>query len=205
MILDYIKNNYQIGEPIFLEDLPCNSKDYLRQEMKKLVDEGKLDRFTNGVYFIPFKTFPNGGGLSITKYVNRKYIRGKDNKDKGILTGLSLLNRYGFTTQNPSVIEVCSNDATTKQRTINVEGFKVIVYKPIVEINNKNKGALEFLELMSVIDESSEFRGVKLMNKIKEYIKECNVDFNEVKEYLPYYPAKVYKNIYKVGLMKEII
>ncbi len=42
MVYDYIIDNYSNGEPIFLSELPGNSKDYLRQEMKKLVDEGKL-------------------------------------------------------------------------------------------------------------------------------------------------------------------
>ncbi len=42
MVYDYIIDNFSNGEPIFLSELPGNSKDYLRQEMKKLVDEGKL-------------------------------------------------------------------------------------------------------------------------------------------------------------------
>ena len=44
MVYDYIIENYKNGEPIFLTELPGDSKDYLRQEMKKLVDEGKLER-----------------------------------------------------------------------------------------------------------------------------------------------------------------
>ena len=47
MVYDYIIKNYKKGEPIFLAELPGNSKDYLRQEMKKLVDEGKLERLYN--------------------------------------------------------------------------------------------------------------------------------------------------------------
>ena len=44
MVYDYIIENFKNGEPIFLSELPGESKDYLRQEMKKLVDEGKLER-----------------------------------------------------------------------------------------------------------------------------------------------------------------
>ena len=51
MVYDYIIENYKNGEPIFLTELPGDSKDYLRQEMKKLVDEGKLERLYNGVYW----------------------------------------------------------------------------------------------------------------------------------------------------------
>ncbi|MBP5640539.1 MAG: hypothetical protein J6X55_13725, partial [Victivallales bacterium] len=56
MVIDYIIDNFTDGEPIFLDELPGNSKDYLRQEMKKLVDAGKLERLYNGVYYLPYMT-----------------------------------------------------------------------------------------------------------------------------------------------------
>ena len=42
MLYDYILKNYEKDEPIFLSELPGDSRDYVRQEMKKLVDDGKL-------------------------------------------------------------------------------------------------------------------------------------------------------------------
>ena len=48
MLYDYLINNYDKDEPIFLSELPGNSKDYIRQEMKQLVDEGKIERLYNG-------------------------------------------------------------------------------------------------------------------------------------------------------------
>ena len=56
MVIDYIVENYTDGEPIFIDELPGNSKDYIRQEMKKLVDEGRLERLYNGVYYLPYVT-----------------------------------------------------------------------------------------------------------------------------------------------------
>lgn len=44
MVYDYIIENYKNGEPIFLTELPGDSKDYLRQEMKKLVDMELSDK-----------------------------------------------------------------------------------------------------------------------------------------------------------------
>ena len=43
MLYDYIITNYQKDEPIFLEELPGKSRDSVRQEMKKLTDEGKIE------------------------------------------------------------------------------------------------------------------------------------------------------------------
>ena len=45
------------------------------------------------------------------------------------MSGLELYNKYVFTSQVPSVIEVSSNAVTTKQRKINVDGYDIIVYK----------------------------------------------------------------------------
>ena len=102
MVYDYIIENYKNGEPIFLTELPGDSKDYLRQEMKKLVDEGKLERLYNGVYFLSYVTIlGTKGKVSVDKYIEKKYL-GSEEKVEGYITGLQLANKYGFTTQNPS-------------------------------------------------------------------------------------------------------
>ena len=205
MIYDYIINNYKNGEPILISELPTSSKDYLRQEMKKLVDEGKLERLYNGVYFLPYLTIlGTKGRMSIDKYIDKKYLC-INGKTSGYITGLQLANKYGFTTQNPSCYEICSNDATTKQRKMNVDGSTIIVYKPVVNITENNKSALQFLDLMSVIDKYSELYGLELVTKLKKYAESVKVDFNTVKEYIKLYPDKVYKNIYEGGLMGELV
>ena len=205
MIYDYIINNYKNGEPILISELPTSSKDYLRQEMKKLVDEGKLERLYNGVYFLPYLTIlGTKGRMSIDKYIDKKYLC-INGKTSGYITGLQLANNYGFTTQNPSCYEICSNEATTKQRKMNVDGSTIIVYKPVVNITENNKSALQFLDLMSVIDKYSELYGLELVTKLKKYAESVKVDFNTVKEYIKLYPDKVYKNIYEGGLMGELV
>lgn len=84
----------------------------------------------------------------------------------GCVTGMQLANMYGFTTQNPSCIEVCSNAATTKQRKINIYGRRWIVYKPLVEITAENQAALQFLDMMTTIDKYSELSGDALREKL---------------------------------------
>ena len=44
MLYDYIITNYKKDEPIFLAELPGKSRESVRQEMKKLTDEGKIER-----------------------------------------------------------------------------------------------------------------------------------------------------------------
>lgn len=205
MLYDYIINNYENDEPIFLSELPGNSKDYIRQEMKRLVDEGKVERLYNGVYYLAYTTIlGTKGKISVEKFIDKKYLY-NNGRVSGYITGIQLANLYGFTTQNPACIEVCSNVATTKQRKTDIDGRKLIVYKPPVEITEDNRSELQFLDLMTTIDKYSELSGESLKKKLVEFIKELNVDFEKVKMYLSYFPDKVYRNIYEGGLMGELV
>ncbi len=205
VLYDYIVNNYDKDEPIFLSELPGNSRDYVRQEMKQLADEGKVERLYNGVYYLSYMTIlGTKGRVSVDKLVEKKYIS-YQGKVSGYITGIQLANMYGFTTQNPACIEVCSNEATTKQRKLDIDGRKVIVYKPLAEINKENKSALQFLDLMSSIDKYSELSGEELEKKLKEFVRAVNVDFMKVKEYISLFPDRVFRNIYQGGLMSELV
>lgn len=201
MIYEYIINNFKKGEPIFLNEIPGSSKDVIRQEMKRLTDEKKLERLYNGVYYIPYKTIlGTEGKVSINQFIEKKYL-----SVGGFLTGLSLVNKYGFTSQNPSVYEICTNEATTKQRKIDIDGNSLIIYKPLSIITKDNVKELEFLTLMSIIDKYKELDGNEYKNKLKEYVNKVDINFDIVKEYISLYPAVVYKNIYDGGLMNELV
>jgi hypothetical protein len=205
MLYDYILKNYEKDEPIFLSELPGDSRDYVRQEMKKLVDDGKLERLFNGVYYLSYTTIlGTKGKMSIDKYVDKKFIK-SNGRVTGYITGIQLANMYGFTTQTPACIEVCSNEATTKQRKLCIDGRNLIVYKPITEITKENQTALQFLDLMTTIDKYSEISGNLLRMKLKEFVNILNVDFSIVKRYIALFPDRVYRNIYQGELMGELV
>ena len=205
MLYDYILKNYEKDEPIFLSELPGDSRDYVRQEMKKLVDDGKLERLFNGVYYLSYTTIlGTKGKMSIDKYVDKKFIK-SNGRVTGYITGIQLANMYGFTTQTPACIEVCSNEATTKQRKLCIDGRNLIVYKPITEITKENQTALQFLDLMTTIDKYSEISGNLLRMKLKEFVNILNVDFSIVKRYIALFPDRVYRNIYQGGQMGELV
>ncbi len=205
MVFDYIIENYKNGEPIFLCELPGASRDYIRQEMKRLVDEGRLERLYNGVYYLSYMTIlGTKGKISMDKYIEKKYLI-VDGKTVGYVTGLQIANKYGFTTQNPSCYEICSNEATTKQRKFEIDGNTILVYKPVADVTEKNRSALQFLDLMSMIDKYSEISGAERLSKLKKYVSAVKLDFQTVKEYLPLYPDKVYRNIYEGGLMGKLV
>ena len=205
MLYDYLINNYDKDEPIFLSELPGNSKDYIRQEMKQLVDEGKIERLYNGVYYLAYTTIlGTKGRMSVDKYVEKKFIH-SNGSVSGYITGIQLANMYGFTTQTPACIEVCSNEATTKQRKLCIDGRNLIIYKPVTEITKENQVVLQFLDLMTTVDKYSELSGDLLKMKLKEFVNLLQVDFSVVKKYISLFPDRVYRNIYQGGLMGELV
>lgn len=205
MLYDYIIFNYEKDEPIFLAELPGKSRESVRQEMKKLTDEGKIERLHNGVYYLAYTTIlGTKGKVSVDKFIKKKFLEA-NGETSGYITGIQLANMYGFTTQTPSCYEVCSNEASTKQRKLDIDGRRIIVYKPVADISKENKSALQFLDLMSTIDRYSEVSGEELTMKLKAFIKTVGVDFQQVKKYICLFPDRVYKNIYQGGLMSELV
>ena len=205
MLYDYIISNYQKDEPIFLAELPGKSRESVRQEMKKLTDEGKIERLYNGVYYLSYKTIlGTKGKVSIDKFIKKKFLEA-NGETSGYITGIQLANMYGFTTQNPSCYEICSNEASTKQRKLDIDGRQIIIYKPVADISEENKSALQFLDLMSTIDKYSEVSGEEFSTKIKAFISMIGVDFEQVKKYMYLFPDRVYRNIYQGGLMNELV
>ena len=72
MLLEFINKNYKNGEPIFLDEIEYKNNAALRQEMKRLTDEGILVRAYNGVYYKAYKTiFNTEGKMSIKEYVEK--------------------------------------------------------------------------------------------------------------------------------------
>ena len=205
MIYNYIVKRFKNGEPFFLSELPAKSKSYLKLEMKRLVDKGLVSRYLKGVYYLPYKTIlGTEGKVSFNEYIKKKFFF-DGNKTIGYLTGVALANMYGFTTQVSAVYSIVSNAATTKERKLNIKDRRVIIYKPYVEITNDNVNELEFLELMRIVDVYAEYKTDEIKNAINKYITNKMIDFKKVKEYIACFPDIVYKNIYKYGVMNELV
>lgn len=205
MLYDYIVDNYEKDEPIFLEKLPGQSEESIRQEIKSLTDEGKIEKVHNGVYHLSYKTIlGTKGKVSVDKFVRKRFLEA-NGKTIGYITGLHLANMYGFTTQNPSCYEVCSNKASAEEEKIYIDGRQIIVYKPVVMISEENRSALQFLDLMSTIDRYSEVGSREFTNKVRIFIDAEEVDFQEVKKYISVFPSRAYQNIFEAGLKNELI
>ena len=206
VLYSYLKETYKENEPIFLSDIVINGikPASVRPQIKKLTEDGRLKRFDTGIYYLPKKSmFKSGSALSVDDVIKKKYLFDGDSPC-GYLCGMLLANRLQLTTQVSMVYEVCSNKATTEYRDTQLGNVRVILKRPYVEITDKNVKPLQFLDLMKEVTDISEVDGVELTERLVNYLKSAGMDFEALKPYLKYYPDKIYKNMYKVGLLNGL-
>ncbi len=205
-VYNYIENNYKPNEPIFLSELNIQNMKavYIRQQMKKLTESGQLKRFDSGIYYIPKKSmFRSGSTLSIDEVIKKKYLMNGMNRC-GYVGGVLFANQLGLTTQVPSVYEIYTNKATTEYRETQLANLRIILRKPYCKIDEKNAPTLQFLDLLKEIVDISEIDGKELTNRLISYMKTKEIRFDNIKPFLPFYPERIYRNMYEVGLLKGI-
>lgn len=202
-VYNYIETRYKPNEPVFLAelDIPGMKPVSVRQQMKKLTEDGRLKRFDTGIYYIPKNSmFRSGSTLSVDEVIRKKYLQ--DGRTRcGYVGGILFANQLGLTTQVPALYEVYTNKATTEYRETRLANLRVILRKPCCEIDAKNAETLQFLDLIKEIMDISEITGDELTNKLLSYMKKKNIRFESMKPFLPYYPERIYKNMYEVGLL----
>lgn len=205
-VYSYIESNYRPNEPIFLSnlDIPGMKAVSIRQQLKKLTEAGKLKRFDTGIYYIPKKSiFRSGSTLSVDVVIKKKYLEDGENCC-GYVGGILFANQLGLTTQVPGVYEVYTNKATTEYRETRLANLRVILRKPYCVIDAENVATLQFLDLLKEIESISEVDGEELTNRLLSYMRQKGIGFENIRQFLPYYPERIYKNMYEVGLLNGV-
>ena len=191
----------QLVDEISYNNMSQNS---IRQQIMNYASDGKLKRYDTGIYFIPEKSiFKSSGTLSQNTVIERKYLV-EGSARCGYISGLNFANRLGITTQVPASCEVVTNKASKEYRETRLASAKIILRKPRVEINAANYKSLQFLDLLKDIDLYSEFEGKELNEKIKSYMNKSGIKFSDLEGFLSLYPDKIYRNMYKVGVLNGI-
>ena len=205
-VYSYLLKNYGQNEPVFLSELkiPGVKPVSLRQQLKKLTEDGRLKRFDTGIYYLPKKSmFRFGSMLSPDEVIRKKYLIDSGSRC-GYLSGMMFANQLGLTTQVPMAYEVYTNKATTDYRDTTLGSLRVIIRRPYVEVNDGNASALQFLDLIKEIRDISELDGVDLRERLTNYMKANGLGFDTLQQYFPYYPDRIYKNMYEVGLLNGV-
>lgn len=189
-LYETLLEQYGYNKPILTNEIQFNnySKPWIYKELNRLCDNNQLKRFEKGIYYIPKQTPFGSSILNPSKVVERKYIK-SDNDTFGYYSGYYLLNLLGISNQVPNVIEVYSNNESSKVRDVKVGAQNVRVRKSRVNITKENATVLTFLELMNVIDVNT--LDLEKKKIIINFITESNVSRQDITKYSPAYPDRV--------------
>lgn len=205
MLKSYLLENYGYNEPIFLNDLKIEglSENAVRQSVKRLVAKGFLERYDNGIYYIP-----KAGGLLEKSYLNpllvimRKYVRNKY-ETYGYITGMYFANQLGLTTQMPAIVEIVTNKEATNGRTITVGNQKVRIKKSPIIVSDNNVKLLQFLDGVSQVEKYTELSMIETIDRMQSYIKVMNFTKAQLSEVSSKLTGTTAKKIIEWGMIYE--
>lgn len=203
ILIDYLLKKYGTNKPIITEELsiPEISYDNLRKQLSRYNSQGILEKYSQGVYYIPKETILGKSTLSIDDVINRKYIT-NDNDIYGFYSGLSFYNKLGISTQVPFVYEIVTNKEKSRVREITLKNQKIILRKPYVKINKNNYLENQFLDFINNANSNDLSDNVDVL---KKYIKDNNLNKNVILDLITYYPSKTSKKLIESRLLYEFI
>ena len=154
MLYEFLKNNYKEAEPIFFSDIVIKgiTKSAVNQQLKKLCNEGKLQKYENGIYYLPKKSrLKTNVGVNADTVARYKYVS-RGGKVDGFYSGNTFANQLGISTQVPNKVEIVSNNMAAKVREVPIGKRTFIIRKPVVPVNEENVYVLQLLDLLKNLD-----------------------------------------------------
>ena len=201
--VDYLKEVYGYGVPIFLKDVRIGkkSKTSIRKDLSRGVLEGKISREGQGIYFLKEDTdIPLE--LSFEDVVEKKFVKddfgfpGLNMNIYGYYSGITFLHSIGLTQQVPAVLEIVTNHTSCKRLYI-WKGYRAILRTPKIKIDRFNYRALQFFDAISILT-TEEIK--KNHNLLFEYIYN-NLQKSDFENYIHFYPTRVVKAIVEGGFI----
>ena len=203
ILIDYLLKKYGTNKPILTEELvvPEISYDNLRKQLSRYNSQGIIEKYSQGVYYIPKETILGKSTLSINDVIYRKYIS-DDNEIYGFFSGLSFYNKLGITTQVPFVYEIVTNKEKSRVRKITLKNNKIILRKPYATINRNNYLEAQFLEFINNANINDINDNIDIL---KKYIKDNNLNKNIILDLITNYPSKTSKRLIESRLLYEFV
>lgn len=155
--------------------------------IERLIEKGVIKRVSTGVFYKPKQTI--FGGLMPNEEELLKTYLFENNKRIAYVTGTSLYNKMGLTTQVPRNIKIASRD---KRITVSVGNIKGNPVKSYVDVTDKNYhllGILDALKDFKKIPDLDQNAGIKIISK---QLKSLSLkELKELIEYALSYPPRV--------------
>lgn len=195
-VYNIIRDRFGCDEPIFTSDIetifPERSRPWIDKTIKTMINNNQLRRFSTGVYYIPRQTIFGESLLNPQKIIAKKYIK-NDTDVYGYMSGTSMLNSLGLTTQVPNTITVVSNKEASRGREVLIGNQPVYVLKSSTKITRDNFAVLQFLEVVRLVDLNCLEKSEKL--NLEKYIEDNNITLADVSKYCSFFPDYVSKRV----------
>lgn len=205
MLKSYLMENFGYNEPIFINDLSVEglSENAVRQSVKRLVANGFLERYDNGIYYIPKR-----GGLLGKSYLDpflvimRKYVQSKS-ETYGYVTGISFANQLGLTTQMPAVIEVVTNREATNGRMVKIGNLTVRIKKSTLTVSDSNAELLQLLDSIGQAEKYTELPMKETIDTMISYVKQKRFTKEQLSEVSSVLTGATAKKLIEWGIIYE--
>lgn len=195
-IYETILNSFNPDEPILVEDIenlfPNKSRPWIDKTIKTMIDQKMIKRFSMGVYYIPRKTIFGDSILNTNKIISKKYLSNQEDV-YGYMSGISLLNTLGLTTQVPNQMTIVTNNESSRGRRTTIGKQELYLIKAPTKITKHNFAVLQLLEAIKLID-LNELDELENRNLI-DYIKTNAITLKDISQYCVFFPDFVSKRI----------
>ena len=205
MLKTYLIENYGYNEPIFLNDLAIEglSDNAVRQSVKRLVASGFLERYDNGIYYIPKRDGLLGKSyLDPSMVIMRRYVQNKS-EIYGYLTGISFANQLGLTTQMPAVIEIVTNREASNGRMITVGSQRVRIKKPAITVRDSNAELLQLLDTIGQAEKYTELTKEETIETLISYMRKKRFTKEQLSEVSSVLTGATAKKLIEWGMIYE--
>ncbi|RHV16100.1 hypothetical protein DXB73_13600 [Clostridium sp. OM05-6BH] len=205
MLKAYLMENYGYNEPIFIKELSIDglSQNAVRQSVKRLTAIGFLERYDNGIYYIPrFDGLLGKSYLDPTEVIMRKYVENKSDK-YGYVTGLSFANQLGLTTQMPAMIEIVTNRESTNGRIITLGNQRVRVKSSPIIVSESNAELLQLLDSVGQAERYTELTIKETIDKLILYIRKKQFTKGQLSEVTSALTEATAKKMIEWGIIYE--
>lgn len=148
----------------------------LAMTLSRLTSQGKIVRLSKGKYYKPEQSI--FGKLRPRESVVIEALTIKNGEQTGYLTGVSVYNRLGLTTQVSNVLEIASKKPLPPK---NIQGYKVKYQKrDLSKIRRQDVPLLQLLDAIKDIKTIPDTSAENVLQVIKEMVDKLSI--NEQKQ-----------------------
>jgi hypothetical protein len=152
-------------------DVDVNKREAIIKALNRMVNSGKIEKLSKGKYFKPEKT--PFGTLQPNQEQIVKDLLNEDGKVVGYLTGYSIYNKLGLTTQVSNIIQIGKNQTRPK---FNRERYTIAFIKQKNIITKKIIPLLQILDSIKYVQKIPDTTIKTSCLRYLEIIKNLNLD-----------------------------